>query len=95
MGVNAGVFQINETVTPLNLFPFLGQMEDPFNRARYKFAISPQISVEYYLNPLTYIQFALSMSLGTSYYGDVDHLEFNSARGFSAQSPSFGIYRKF
>lgn len=93
-GVNAGIFHINENITPLNLHPFLGEAE-PFSRARYKLAISPQISVEYYLNPLTYIQFALSMSVGTPYYGEVDHLEFNSVRGFSAQAPSFGIFRKF
>lgn len=93
-GVNAGIFHINEKVTPFNMFPFLEQKE-PFNRARYKIAVSPQISVEYYINPLTYFQFAFSMSVGTPYYGEVDHLEFNSFRGFSAQAPSFGIFRKF
>ncbi|MDB2657050.1 hypothetical protein N9Y60_03225 [Crocinitomicaceae bacterium] len=94
-GVNAGVFHINERVTPINFFPFLGPAEDPYNRARYKLAISPQISVEYYLNSLTYVQVALSMSVGTPYYGEVDHLEFNSVRGFSAKAPSLGIFRKF
>lgn len=93
-GINAGMYHINERVSPLNLFPFLNTT-DPFNRARYKFAIAPQISVEYYLNPLTYVQVALSMNVGTPYYGDTDHLKFNTFRGFSAQSPSFGIYRKF
>ncbi len=94
-GINAGIFHLNEKITPLNLFPFLGQAEEPFDRGRYKLALSPQVSVEYYLNPLTYVQLALSMSVGTPYYGEVDHLEFNSVRGFSAQAPSFGIFRKF
>jgi hypothetical protein len=94
-GVNAGIFHINENVTPLDLFPALGVAPEAFSRARYKIALSPQVSLEYYLNPLTYIQFAMSMSVGTRYYGEADHLEFNTARGFSAQAPSIGIYRKF
>lgn len=95
-GVNAGIFQVNEKVTPLNLIPFLQpQADEPFNRNRYKLAISPEVSVEYYLNPLTYVQIALSMSVGTHYIGEVDHLPSNTWRGFSAQAPSIGIYRRF
>ncbi|GAB5415945.1 MAG: hypothetical protein Crog4KO_07260 [Crocinitomicaceae bacterium] len=95
-GVNLGIFQVDERITPLNLHPFLNpQGIEPYNRTRHKFALSPQIAVEYYFNPLTFIQVGLSMSFGTRYYGDVDHLEFNNWRGFSAQAPSVGIFRKF
>lgn len=95
-GVNLGIFQIDERITPLNLIPFLHpQGIEPFNRTRHQFALSPQIAVEYYLNPLTFVQLGFSMSVGTPYYGDVDHLEFNAWRGFSAQAPSLGIFRKF
>lgn len=95
-GVHLGVFQVHEQITPINYFPFLSpEGKDPYSRSRYKFALSPQITVEYYLNPITYVRAGLSMSFGTAYYGDVDHLEFNSWRGFSAQAPSLGICRKF
>ncbi len=95
-GANLGFFQVDERITPLNLHPFLNpQGTESYNRTRQKFALSPQIAVEYHLNRLTYVQFALSMSFGTRYYGDVDHLEFNNWRGFSAQAPSIGIFRKF
>lgn len=94
-GVNAGVYYIDENISQIALFPALGPPNEPFNRERYKFALSPQISAEYYLNSLTFVQVAFSMSVGTRYFGDTDHLEFNLARGFSAQAPSIGIFRKF
>lgn len=93
-GVNLSGFYVNEDITPVSDNPMI-EPEDPFSRTRSKIAISPQISAEYYLNPLTYLQFAFSMSVGTPYFGDIDHLEFNQVRGFSGQAPSFGIFRRF
>ena len=93
-GVNAGIFQVDEKVKHLTI-PFLDQSFEPYNRTRYKLALSPQIATEYYFNSKTYLQLAFSVSFGTRYFGETDHLENNPWRGFSAQAPSLGIFRKF
>ena len=95
-GISLGVFQIRETISDMSVEPVVApDFELPFDRNRQKFALTPHIAVEYHFNSLTYLNFTFSMSYGTPYYGDTDHLEFNNWRGFSSQAPSVGICRKF
>jgi len=94
-GVHLGVFFTRENV----LFEDSEQIEvvEPFTIRRnyHKFGLSPNFGFGYYFNDLTFIELVMSIGFSTESYGDVDHLENNNWRGFSAQMPSVGIYRRF
>lgn len=95
-GGSIGVFNVFENVTPLNIgYPGTITDKPAYKQSYFKLALSPRFGVEYALTEETFIQLHMSIGFGTRYFGDIDHLKINAARGFSAQFPSLGIYQKF
>lgn len=93
-GASAGVYWTRErrTKTVTNLF--YDEKFDPEFRKYYKIGVSPKVGAGYRLNETTTIQIIMAIGFGTRIYGESDHLEFTEGRGFSAQFPSLGIYKR-
>lgn len=94
-GAQLGVFFTRESVLFENSETI--QVPEPFTIRRdyYKFGFSPNLGFGYFFNEKTYVELVLAIGFSTENYGDVAHLTSNNWRGFSAQVPSIGIYRRF
>jgi hypothetical protein len=94
-GVNIGAYHTRETV----LFEDSENVETPTSftvRREYThLGISPNFGIAYQVDENTYIQLIASIGVSSPFFGDVSLIENNVWRGFSAQMPSLGIYRKF
>ena len=94
-GVNLGAYYTRERVFYENSETI--SVPEPFtvDRTYTALGLSPNIGIEYALNEKTYVQLIFTIGVRSKYFGDVAHLENNRWRGFSAQFPSIGIFRRF